>query len=769
MVKSSLKRKLVRDVQGAKIQFLSIIIMLTLGVAVFIGLDSTWRSLEEYTAAIGTENNLADIQVFAKNIEDEDIAKVRQLDEVESAERRLNLQVKIAELPEAKLELNGMESGEISTFTLREGTDELQKGEAMLDVSFARANHIAVGDFITLQLQERKATFQITGLCTSAAYIYTTSDATAVIPDHKQYGFIVVRSQDTMLITGQSELYNELLVTTTDHTDDEELKNKLSSLLDSKLIGSMTKLESRNDLSVKQKVAQYQSIGNLFPLVFFAVVILMTFTTMIRLMNNQRQQIGLLKAMGYTRTQISIHYISYGIWISIVGSALGIWMGWKIIPVRIWKFFEELFVLPDAPIVLYWPKVIMVIVLAISSTVLASLYVCLQTEREQPASLMRPKLAQNGSHIALERFESWWRRLSATSKLILRQMFRNKIRLFMTVLGVLGCMALLLTALGMRDTINNVADSAYGKTYLYETKNYLNEGISENVTDSLQYQEQMEPILERKLILSSDSKTKMGMIHVLNSPSQFIHFFDLKGRQLNLKADSVLITQKTADLYNLQIGEKIYVRISAEQLVDFKVADITKINIGQGVYISREAWQAKGLTFTPTAILSGSGATALPKEIIAKAVDTKDQSREFMTSMNSTLSLTVMMIGAAAVLACIVLYNLGMLNLAERERDLATLLVLGFHPKELRGFVVIENIIFSLMGILIGIPVGFVLHRKIFANAGMGDELDFTAIISNKSIVLSILFTIIIALVVNLLVLSRVKKIRMVEALKSVE
>ncbi|MEK4328442.1 FtsX-like permease family protein [Paenibacillus sp. FSL R7-0312] len=769
MVKSSLNKKLIRDVQGAKIQFLSIIIMLTLGVAVFIGLDSTWRSLEEYTATISADNNLSDIQIFSSIISEEDVNKVRLIDGVENAERRLNLQVNVANLPEAKLELNGMESGEISTFTVQEGAGELQEGEALLDFSFAKANHIAIGDPITLQLQDREASFRIAGLCTSAAYIYTTSDATAVIPDHKQYGFIAVRPQDTVQITGQSQLYNELLITTASGTDDEQLKNEISGMLDNKLVGSVTRLETRNDMSIKQKVAQYQSIGNLFPFVFFAVVILMTFTTMIRLMNNQRQQIGLLKAMGYTRTQIAVHYISYGIWISIIGSVLGIIIGWKVIPGRVWDFFEELFVLPDAHIILYWPKVVAIIVLAVSSTVLATLYVCLQTEKEQPAALLRPKLAQNGSHIAVERFKSWWGGLSASYRLILRQMFRNKIRLFMTIIGVLGCTALLLTALGMRDTIKNVAASVYGKTYLYETKHYLKDGISEEVLQSLQEQKQTEPILETVLVLSSDSKKKMGTIHVLEDHSQFIHFFDSTARRLDLTADGALITQKTADIYHLKVGDKIHVRIAPEQSVYFEVADIAKVNIGQGVYVSREAWQAKGLSFRPTAILSGSGSAPLPEGIVSRTVATDDQSRDFMTSMNSTLSLSVMMIAAAAVLAFIVLYNLGMLNFAERERDLATLLVLGFHPKELRGFVVMENSIFSLIGIVIGIPAGFELHRMIFAKAGMGDELDFSAVILNNSIFLSILFTVVIAVAVNMIVLSRVQKIHMVGALKSVE
>lgn len=729
MVKSSLKRKGFRDIRGAAAQFLSIIIMITLGVAVFIGLDSTWRSLEDYTSQISEDNNLANIQVFASSVTDEDVQKVKALEGVQGVERRLSLQVAPVDYPEARLELKGVEAGEINTFSIHEGTADFQPGEALLDLSFATANHISVGDSITLQVHQQVESFRIAGLATSAAYIYTTSDATAVIPDHQQYGFIGVRAQDTQKFTGQPEIYNEMLVTTTAGQDDEALKNEISSMLENKLVGSVTRLETRNDMSVKQKVAQYQSIGNLFPFVFFAVVILMTFTTMIRLMNNQRQQIGLLKALGYTRRQITLHYMSYGIWISIIGSVLGILIGWKVIPNRVWNFFEELFVLPDASIILYWPKVIAIIILAMCSTLLATLYVCLRTEAEQPSALMRPKLAQSGSHILVERFQSLWTRLTTSRKLIVRQIFRNKIRLFMTIIGVLGCTALLLTALGMRDTINNVAVSVYEKTYLYEAKYYLEEGLPD-ADESVQAvidQGKAEPVLEALRVLISDSKTKMGTVHVLKGNSQWIHFYDDAGQRINLQPDGALITQKTADIYDLAVGDVLKVRVAPDHLVQFTISAISKVNIGQGLYVSEQAWEEAGMAFKPTALLSGDTQLELPKEKVSNVVLTSGQSEDFMTSMNSTLSLSVMMIGAAAVLAFIVLYNLGILNFTERERDLATLLVLGFHPKELRSFVIFENILFSCLGIGVGIPAGFALHRMIFAKAGMGDELDFSA------------------------------------------
>jgi len=295
------------------------------------------------------------------------------------------------------------------------------------------------------------------------------------------------------------------------------------------------------------------------------------------------------------------------------------------------------------------------------------------------------------------------------------------------------------------------------------------DGTSAKAVKSAVERENVEPIFEALMVLSSETKTKMGTIHVLEDDSQFIHFFDSAGQRIKLNAEDVLITEKTANIYKLDIGDDIRVRVAADHFVDFKVTVISKVNIGQGVYLSKQAWEEHGLTFSATALLSADNKMEPPVEIVSRVVDTSVQSQDFMTSMNSTLSLSVMMIGAAAVLAFIVLYNLGMLNFLERERDLATLLVLGFHPRELRSFVVFENIVFSIVGIIIGIPAGFALHRIIFSNAGMGDELDFSTIILNNSVIVSVLFTFFIAVAVNIIVLTKVKRIHMVEALKSVE
>ncbi len=767
MVKSVLKKKLLRDIKGSFSQFISIIVMLILGVGVFIGLDSTWRSLDEYTDSISRRDNIADFRLYSESFSEDDLLKVSQIEGVKEVQKRLAFKANVPEY-EAQLEVSVTESDKINKLNIRNGASNLKSGESILDLNFAEENGIKVGDYITLSYNKKQITLKVAGLATSASYIYTVPNATSVIPNHKEYGFIQVTPQDVKKIIGEV-FFNEVLVTTNKEVNNQKIKEEIRGVLSNKLKGIIEKEETLNYLAIQQKITQYKSIGNIFPLIFFAVVILMTFTTMIRLMNNQRKQIGLLKALGYNSRQIILHYMSYGIWISIIGCLLGLFVGWKVVPQSVWELFEELFVLPDAQIILYWPKVILILIVSILSTVIPTIYVYLKTEVEQPAELIRTKISKKSGNILLESFPFVWEKLSTTKKLISRQIFSNKIRLFMTLFGVLGSTTLLITALGMKDTIENVASSVYEETYLYETKIYLKENIDFEELRTLLDNNNDERIMEVVTEVSSKNKTKMTNLHVLENSGEYIQFYDENEKKIPLDNGRVLVTQKTADIYKVNVGDDLTLKLNSGNSIILKVTDISKVNIGQGIYLSESTWKDLNGKFIPTALLSKQEKNEYSDNVVSHKVKTSLQEKDFTTSMSSTLSMAVLMIAAAAILAFLVLYNLGMLNFAERERDLATLLVLGFYQKELKSFISFENILFSILGIILGILGGHYLHSKIFESAGMGDELDFSIIIEKSSICIAVFFVLLIVIIVNLTVISKIKKIHMAEALKSVE
>ncbi|MCZ0702276.1 putative ABC transport system permease protein [Natronobacillus azotifigens] len=770
MVKSALRTKFYRGLKNNLVQLLSITITLALGVGVFIGLDSTWRSLEEYIEDRYQTSNIADIELYTNIVPKHSFDSLLEHSEINGHQELLSFTAELVNKQGAELEVNGFaDSLTISQYDIVEGTEPLHTDEVILDKTFAEANNISLNDELTLSYNGVTKAVIVKALAVSSSYIYTTPDSTTVVPNHEKFGFLYTDISTLTTFTNGQTVVNKVLIDVDHNQDIDSVKQIIENEYKDIIIGNFSREETLNDLATQQKITQYQSIGNLFPFVFFAVVILMTFSTMIRLITNERKQIGILKALGFSELRIILHYLSYGISVSVIGVVTGILLGWRIVPVFIWRFFEELFVLEEASIVLSQTKIIIISVISLLSTVIAILIICLRNEKEAPANLLRNKVDTKGNHIFLERFPYLWNRNSVTKKLLFRQTLKNKIRLFMTVIGVAGCSALLIASLGIRDTVNGVAANVYGENYTYAQKIYIApQSIDDDFYTILQSKDG-ERIEERNLSVQSATKRKMGTLHVLENSSDLIHFYD-NDNKVSLDNNELLITEKTAQIYNLTIGDQVSIKTIFDDELDMKVSNIVKMNIGQGFYINEYTWtEIHQQELIPTAFITKDDSLEIPENYVLKSIKTQTQESDFMESMNSTLSISIMMILAAALLALLVLYNLGILNFAERERDLATLSVLGFYYHELRYLLVLENIFLSILGILIGIPGGLLLHERIFSNAGMGDELDFSIIINLASVVIAFLFTFGIVIVVNIIMSKKIKRIKMTEALKSIE
>jgi putative ABC transport system permease protein len=769
MVVTSLKKNFIRGIEKNITQLLSIIIMLTLGISVYIGLDSTWRSLESYVDNHYVDDNVEDIIIYSDLLPYNYFKDIKDIKGIKSYGEIFQVKSELPSFDGAELETNFISSSKISSYNILEGKDSLTDNHCVLDNSFAKANNIKVGNKIKLKINSIEKKFTVSGLAVSSTHIYLTPDSTTVIPNYKKFGFIYINIDNSKEFFSNKVLTNKVIIKKGLETDYQNIKSAIEEKYEQVIKGIATREETINYLATSQKIKQYKSIGKLFPVVFFIIVILMTFTTMYRIINKERQTIGILKSLGYSSRRILLHYMSYGIWISVVGIILGTLIGSKLIPAVIWKFFKELFVFESTSIVLSYSQVLIVACISILSTVFAIMYVFLKTDKEKPAQLLRDKISVQGKNILLENFKNYWSKKTASQKLTLRQMFLNKVRVIMTILGVLGCTALLLSALGIRDTVDNVAKSVYDKTYLYTEKLYIDSSkLDKKIYDQVEKDSASEFIEELRISVSSDSRKKMGAVNIIENNSKLIKFY-YNDDEVVLRDTDLLITEKASEIYGLEIEDKVRFRIANNNVQELKVTKIARINIGQGFYLTQSAWGDKGQNLVPTGILKGDTKSQYPENLITKTIVTKIQEGDFVKSMGSTISMSMMLIFAAAVLAIVVLYNLGVLNFSERERDLATLSVLGFFEKELKRFLSIENILLSITGIILGIPVGISMHKKIFESAGMGDELDFTAIIYNKSFAMTIAFTFLIVIVVNFLLGNRIKSIKMTEALKSVE
>lgn len=773
MVKSTLNKKFFRGIKNNFSQLISIILMLILGVTIFIGIDSTWRSLEAYKDNAYSSENKSDIEVFvsptlSKEIESK---KVQDLENISSVELSFQSEAIVENLSSQEVILNAVkEDFTLNRYTVTDGQGEIGNDRCVVDKSFAEENKIKIGDKVRFSVNDISKEFIVNGLVTSSSYMYITPDSTTVVPDHKEYGFVYLSLEDAKTFTNNTPIVNRILIEVNEEKNSEKAKKSVEEVFQNSLISLLSTKETLNDLAINQKITQYKTIGSLFPVIFFAIVILMSFTTMYRLINKERTTIGIMKSLGLSNTRILFHYLSYSLLVSLTGTIVGVLLGWKLIPSYIWNFFEELFIFNDYSIVLDVKQVILISITSIMSTCLATILVFKKLGREEPAILLRDKTVSIGKKNIIEKVPLIWGKLRTSQKLIIRQIFNGKVRAVMTILGVIGCTALLLSALGIRDTINSVATSVYEKSYLYESKIYLDESkVTPEFIVEENKKKKNEFVEERGLFFMSDKRNKSGMLHVLENDSELIKIHNLKGEPIDLKTGDILITEKTAEIYSLKKGDTLRFNDKNGESIKLEINKIGILNIGQGVYLTQATWKNLKQNFSSTSIISSDKNVNYLESYSKKILKTEKQKEDFLSSMSSTLSMSMLLILAASLLLIVVLYNLGILNFGDRSRSLATLSVLGFKPFELKTFLSTENIILSIMGIILGIPIGILLHKKIFVSAGMGDELDFTPIIEWQSYLITFSFTILLIILITIFLNRKIKKIKMVEALKSVE
>lgn len=773
MVKSTLNKKFFRGIKNNFSQLISIVLMLILGVTIFIGIDSTWRSLEAYKDNAYSSENKSDIELFvtptlSKEIESK---KVQDLENISSVELSFQSEAIVENFSSQEVILNAVkEDFTLNRYTVTDGQGEIGNDRCVVDKSFAEENKIKIGDKLRFSVNDISKEFIVNGLVTSSSYMYITPDSTTVVPDHKEYGFVYLSLEDAKTFTNNTPIVNRILIEVNEEKNIEKAKKSVEEVFQNSLISLLSTKETLNDLAINQKITQYKTIGSLFPVIFFAIVILMSFTTMYRLINKERTTIGIMKSLGLSNTRILFHYLSYSLLVSLTGTIVGVLLGWKLIPSYIWNFFEELFIFNDYSIVLDVKQVILISITSIMSTCLATIFVFKKLGREEPAILLRDKTVSIGKKNIIEKVPLIWGKLRTSQKLIVRQIFNGKVRAVMTILGVIGCTALLLSALGIRDTINSVATSVYEKSYLYESKIYLDESkVTPEFIVEENKKKKNEFVEERGLFFMSDKRNKSGMLHVLENDSELIKIHNLKGEPIDLKTGDILITEKTAEIYSLKKGDTLKFNDKNGESIKLEINKIGILNIGQGVYLTQATWKNLKQNFSSTSIISSDKNVNYLESYSKKILKTEKQKEDFLSSMSSTLSMSMLLILAASLLLIVVLYNLGILNFGDRSRSLATLSVLGFKPFELKTFLSTENIILSIMGIILGIPIGILLHKKIFVSAGMGDELDFTPIIEWQSYLITFSFTILLIILITIFLNRKIKKIKMVEALKSVE
>lgn len=544
----------------------------------------------------------------------------------------------------------------------------------------------------------------------------------------------------------------------------------------------------------EQDADRIKAIGDVFPAIFFLVAALICLTTMTRMVEEERTQIGTLKALGYSKLSIAAKYLCYALLASLIGSLAGLVAGQKILPPVIINAYGILYNnLPEAVAPLHAGYSISSTLLAIACTTAAAGIACYKELMSTPATLMRPAAPKSGKRVLLERVGIIWNHLSFTNKSTVRNLFRYKKRFFMTVLGIGGCMGLLLVGFGVKDSVRSIGTIQYNDLLSYHAEIVLEDKTTpeekEEVMDAMEKDKDIKSFMavyKTSMDIENEKEdvTKSAYVMVPENAKEFKKYADLCSRttkeHYELSDDGIIISEKLAKLLDVKEGDTVVLKEEETDHFEVKVSHITENYFLHYIYISPELY-GKVFGETPEFVdyltINTSTDSAFEDSMQEKymAYDqvsevsfitkTADRIANMLKSLDTVIYVLVI---AAGLLAFVVLYNLNNINISERIRELATLKVLGFYDMEVSRYVLRENVCLTLIGCFLGIFFGKILHRFVILTAET-DIMMFGRDIEIISFVYSILITLFFSAVVNFFMHFRLKKVDMVESMKSVE
>ena len=547
------------------------------------------------------------------------------------------------------------------------------------------------------------------------------------------------------------------------------------------------RLDNSGYNNIFDAIKTMSNIARLFPAIFYLVAVLISLTSMTRMIEEERIEIGTLKALGYTNMQIISKYIIYSLLACIIGGVLGMTVGLYLLPTIVWSLYSMIYNMPHFYCTYRFGIGLIGIILAFICIGGATLLVARKELKQMPSVLMRPKPPKNGKKILLEKISFIWKRFNFSHKVTARNIFRYKKRAIMTVVGIAGCTGLMLTGFGIRDSVDDIPSAQFNGIFKYDTSITLSNtnGLSD-IEEYLKNNESIENFVEVCATtgeLSKESTSCNVTVFVPDSLDNYNSVYNLIDYQteeaISISNEGIIITDKAAETLGVTVGDEITFIDGDDVQYQFKIENIAKNHVGHYVYMSKEIYENNfkpyktDIVYLNTKNISDEAQNEILKNILnmdgVASVSSINALMQSVSDMLNTMNyVVVVLIVASAMLDFVVLYNLANINIAERQREIATLKVLGFHDNEVDNYINKENIIFTVLGIALGLILGTFLTSAIIGSIEI-DVLKFIRNIKPISYVYSAIITLLFSFIVNFIIHFVLKKIDMIESLKSVE
>ena len=768
MVNNTLRKKLFRDMTRAAMQFLSIIALCALGTFAFSALDGTARMTRTTLNTYYEENNLADYWISLPTADRAALDKVAAVSGVTRVRARTTVDMDTTLSDDITVSVTAYDGAmDINIPLLREGEllDENDKRGCLVEERFAAAQNLSLGSRIGVKLSGQEYDFVVRGIVVSPEYI-VVSDGLVANPD--AYGYLLVNACaiPTLPLT-------QIVANIDDAADSETVQAAIEKAVPDALV--VDRRSHASTARANNEAQMFENMTLIFPVLAYAVAALIVMTTLSRMIDNQRMQMGTLKALGFSSRQIRNHYLSYALVPSAIGAVLGTIIGHFTLPTLLW---DTLLSQDEMPYKLTPPiskPAWVMTALCVMMSLGILLYSYQKSAKECTAALLRPKPPKDGKRILFERIPFLWSRFSFNTKMVVRNLMRNKLRTFMSLVGLLCCTMLIITSFGLQDSVTAMSINYYTRTLNYDVRASLKRtvGTAESYERRLDA-ENIECIMEKSVSLRADAGTRTVSLTVLEDDQTMQHLGENE-TFVKIQPGTAAVTYKLTKTLKLSIGDTIRLYLPGDdEPLSLVIGQIVQNNVSQGIYLDQTTWESfrKG-DFIPTALqLKNPSADCLALladmdevDKIEYPAEQVDEMKRMLDTLSSVFSLLT---GIALALAFVVCYNMGLMNFVERTREYATLKVLGYHQKEIRRLILRENNIITLIGVLMGILPGIMLIDAILHSCEPESGY-YPGAPALSSIILACVITFCFSQLIQRLLVRKVRKIDMVEALKSVE
>ena len=789
-----LKKKMFRDIKQNLSQFITIFLMVLIGVMVYVGIEAYMDGMTSAADNFYKNNNIQDLNVMG-NLSDKDLDKIKSLDNVKDAEKKLVVNAIDKDNKDKTYLLSFIDSNNISKFHIMDGEKfDVNKKGAWVDNFYAEKNNLKVGDTIKIKYDTFSLEEKILGLINVPDHIYDVKDESELVPNRENFGFVylsvneIPESYIKDLVMKEMKITDEKIfdkyVTNFNYKEyipynyimvDVNKKKNVTSVkedIEDKVSNAKAIVKIEDTLSYQRyqgEIDEGASYVGIFSGLFLFIAMLSVITTMTRVVKKQKLQIGTMKALGIKNSKIVMHYVSYGFFVSLAAAIVGIILGKYFIGTFFLNMEMDYFEVPNGvPVVKPLSYLVAFLVVMVVSFI--TYLTCRKELFKKPAEALRnevPNVKVSSLNLSTKGI---FKKLNFSSKWNYRDILRNKFRTVTAVVGIVGCCMLIVCAFGMLNSMNHFIKLQFEDLYNFNYKLSLKENIKDDelkvLTDKYGDNTSETLTIETKIGKEREANT----IFVTNA-GNLVRFQNENGEFIKVnKNNGVYVTRKLADQKNLKVGDTIKWHIyGVNKYYESKIVGLTKDPQVQNLTMTKEYLESLDIDYKPDSLYTNTDLKGIKDIKNVSLVQDINELKNSLESMLSMMKSMIMLIIVFAIgLGAIIIYNMGILSYSEKQYQFATLKVLGFSDKKIRKIFVQQNNWITVLSIIIGLPTGYYMTSWIYESV-IADNYDLSAYINLSTYLIAIIGTILVSIIVSRMLSKKVNKIDMVSSLKANE